>query len=260
MAVFFLAALGLIAGSTITALSPALSKNKAGSWLTGRSTCPACGATLKAQDLLPVLSYLALKGTCRYCKKSIGVWHVATEVATCIAFVVVGSFFWELGATAVGAVLAITFGLCLLAVHDSLYTDVPDCISLPLLALCLLASMVLPISFFHSLIGAALGGGAVVGIIAINEAVKKLRPQTQVWIGGGDIRLMAITGSLTAPVALLPAAAITVCVGAVVGLVLLRRGIAHVPMGGAWIVGTVLGWLWGEQLVHAYLAVSGFTV
>ena len=56
-----------------------------------RSFCPACGHMVEARDNIPVLSWLWLKGRCRYCKAPISVWYFLVEVlcgiGTALAFV-----------------------------------------------------------------------------------------------------------------------------------------------------------------------------
>ena len=59
----FVGLLGLIAGSFITALSYRLPRGE--SIAAGRSKCPACGTTLTAADLVPVVSWLLTRGRCR---------------------------------------------------------------------------------------------------------------------------------------------------------------------------------------------------
>ena len=46
-----------------------------------RSACESCGDTLGARDLVPILSYLALRGRCRACGAPIGGFHPAVELA-----------------------------------------------------------------------------------------------------------------------------------------------------------------------------------
>ena len=55
-----------------------------------RSFCPQCGAQLRPLDLIPILSYLWLKGECRYCKRSIHWSYFGIEVFT--GFLFLGSF------------------------------------------------------------------------------------------------------------------------------------------------------------------------
>ena len=50
------------------------------SFVKGFSACPACGHRLGGRDLIPVLSYLRLRGRCRYCRASIGVRDLLVEV------------------------------------------------------------------------------------------------------------------------------------------------------------------------------------
>lgn len=46
----------------------------------GRSYCPNCRRTLSPLDLIPVFSYLFLKGRCRYCGNPIGIGHLLSEI------------------------------------------------------------------------------------------------------------------------------------------------------------------------------------
>jgi prepilin signal peptidase PulO-like enzyme (type II secretory pathway) len=54
----------------------------------GRSMCPNCKHELVAKDLIPVLSWLALGGKCRYCAKPISIQYPLVEVALASLFVV----------------------------------------------------------------------------------------------------------------------------------------------------------------------------
>jgi leader peptidase (prepilin peptidase) / N-methyltransferase len=46
----------------------------------GRSKCLSCGEALRPYDLIPVFSYLFLKGKCRYCKSTYGVTALVVEI------------------------------------------------------------------------------------------------------------------------------------------------------------------------------------
>ena len=49
-------------------------------WTRGRSHCDACGHTLSFFDLIPVFSYMFLKGRCRYCHARIPLSSLLSEV------------------------------------------------------------------------------------------------------------------------------------------------------------------------------------
>lgn len=56
------------------------------SWLAAHSCCTACGHELSAFDLIPIASYLVLRGKCRYCKKPYPVSTLLSELASGLAF------------------------------------------------------------------------------------------------------------------------------------------------------------------------------
>ena len=53
------------------------------------SHCPECGTPLAARDLVPVLSWVALRGRCRTCHTSISIRYPLIELGTGLAFAVV---------------------------------------------------------------------------------------------------------------------------------------------------------------------------
>src|SRR6185369_16739060 len=69
MIVFVLVLLGLIFGSFINALVYRIHAGR--NWVSERSECMSCHHPLAAKDLIPVFSWLYLRGKCRYCKKPI---------------------------------------------------------------------------------------------------------------------------------------------------------------------------------------------
>ena len=76
---------GLILGSFYNVLGYRLPKKE--SIVFPSSHCPNCKHKLKLTDLIPVLSYLLLKGKCRYCKKKISIIYPIIEVLTALLFV-----------------------------------------------------------------------------------------------------------------------------------------------------------------------------
>ena len=58
-----------------------------------RSVCCNCGKEIKFRDLIPIFSFIFLRGKCRFCKKRIPVWHFLAEIFSSIAFIVSVLFF-----------------------------------------------------------------------------------------------------------------------------------------------------------------------
>ena len=84
------AILGLIFGSFINCMAWRI-VHKESVWK-GRSHCASCGHPLKAMDLIPIVSYLFLKGKCRYCKEKVSIRYMLTELLLAIVFI---SFIWK---------------------------------------------------------------------------------------------------------------------------------------------------------------------
>ena len=69
---------GTVFGSFLNCMAWRIAHHE--SVLKGRSHCAVCGHTLGAADLVPVFSYLFLKGKCRYCRHSISIRYLFAEV------------------------------------------------------------------------------------------------------------------------------------------------------------------------------------
>lgn len=74
------AILGAIWGSFVAALCNRWPKGE--SIIAGRSACDGCGKTIAAYDLVPIVSYLALRGRCRHCGQPIGAQITGVEIAS----------------------------------------------------------------------------------------------------------------------------------------------------------------------------------
>lgn len=85
--ILFLFLLGTIIGSFLNVF---ILRYGTGKGLSGRSQCASCGHKLSAFDLIPVFSYLFLKGHCRYCKTKISATYPIVELATGILFALLG--------------------------------------------------------------------------------------------------------------------------------------------------------------------------
>lgn len=81
---------GAIFGSAANALIYRLPRQT--SWTRGKSICPGCKHQLEGIDLIPLFSYILLKGKCRYCRKDIGASYFWLELFMTMGFGIIG--FW----------------------------------------------------------------------------------------------------------------------------------------------------------------------
>ena len=190
-------AFGLLAGSFLNVVihrGPALWKlvedeSRQGNLARPRSYCPSCRAQLRAYHLIPLISYLVLRGKCTACGSPIPIRYPLVE------FVAAGAGMLAFaigGAPGPAAAAALFFWMLIaLAVIDFETGYLPDVLTLPLLALGLIANAA---GMFTPLIDAAIG--AVFGFGAfwlIGFAFKKARGIEG--LGQGDAKLLAALGA-----------------------------------------------------------------
>lgn len=226
--------LGAIAGSFLATL---VMRWPQGRGLDGRSACDQCGRTLRAWELVPLVSALVQVGRCRSCEVAISGDHAVVEWGCAI----IGAAAFGLARDGGGTAWAV-FGwiLLTLAALDARHFWLPDRLTLPLGAIGLAAG--------GWASGAALGEriiGAVAGFFslwAIGAAYRRLRGREG--LGGGDAKLLGAIGAWLGWQALpfvLLAASLLGLLAAVIGGDL--RGERPVAFGAALAAGAVPGWL-----------------
>lgn len=153
------------------------------------SHCPHCKSSLSWYENIPILSYLALRGKCRYCKVKISFQYPLVELFTALLFAAVIHSF-GLTLTALGY-LIFCCSLITIIWIDIYHQIIPDCISLPGIILGFLFSFVnSSVHWQESLIGLLLGGGILYAVALFYYLVRK-----QEGMGGGDIKLLAMLGA-----------------------------------------------------------------
>jgi leader peptidase (prepilin peptidase) / N-methyltransferase len=163
----------------------------------GRSRCDACGVALRARDLVPVLSWLAAGGRCRYCKQPLGWFYPGVELAALA--VALTAVLIDGGQT---AWLDCLLGWWLLALGwiDLRSWLLPDVLTLPLIIVGLAVTVALdPDQLTQHAVGAALG---FLGLAAIAALYRALRGREG--LGGGDAKLLASSGAWLGTAALPP--------------------------------------------------------
>lgn len=263
---------GLIFGSFINALTwrfheqaelagkkgkAAAKRRKELSMVTGRSMCSNCGHELAAKDLVPVISWLWLRGKCRYCGKPIPDSPLV-ELSTGLLFAV-SYLAWPYsfhGADLFRFVCWLVFmvGFVALAVYDIRWYLLPDKIVFPLTGLGIVQVCVLAIWLhdLHALLLPALGAIVIFGVFWGLYQVSGGS-----WIGGGDVKLGILLGLLAgSPYRALTVIFIASLIGTVVSVPQLMKGKAgltkRIPFGPALLLATIIIVLYGDQLTSWY--------
>ncbi|MFA5135074.1 MAG: prepilin peptidase [Patescibacteria group bacterium] len=242
--VFLIVLLGFAVGSFLNAVIYRLHAGV--SFMRGRSYCPRCKHDLAAKDLVPVVSFVLLRGKCRYCHKPISWQYPLVEFSTAVLFVLLYAQF-GIGATFF-VYLVYTCFLIVIFVYDLRYYLILDKVSIPALALALMLSLtVLDISILSVVIGMLIGGG----FFFLQHAVSRGK-----WIGGGDIRLGIVMGAMLGWEHLLVALFGAYIFGSIIGIGLVlfgnKRWRSQVPFGTFLTVATFLTFLCADPVVSMY--------
>jgi len=186
---------------------------------TERSCCEQCGRRLAARDLVPVVSWVLLRGACRYCGARIGVIAPVAEAALAAAFVL-SYLFWPLGFGDPRGVACFVLWLVYLtaftalAIYDLRWLRLPDRLILPLAPLALvdaglrvgLREQLTPGAYArHVLLGAGILGGTYAVLHLVSRGG---------WAGFGDAKLGLVAGGVLGG----PAALVALAVANIAGV------------------------------------------
>lgn len=169
------------------------------------SHCPRCDHRLGARDLVPVLSWLALMGRCRYCRARVSPRYPLVELVMALGFALLAwRFPLELFGLTVLPLLALYALLVMMSLIDLDHQILPDSLTLPALLLALGATFVYdPLSGLptlpEALFGAALGAGLIALVNRLGGLVLRRFGDTRerLWpIGMDQVNLAALGGAL----------------------------------------------------------------
>jgi len=244
--------LGLAAGSFLNVCIDRLPRGE--SILNPPSHCQACHQRLAARDLIPVFSYLRLRGRCRYCEASISRRLLWVELATGGMF---AFLYWRCGVSPELGVMA--FYACLfiiIFVIDQEHGLILNEIVYVGMVVALLIALFLPQPWItqlklHGIANFALGGAIGFVILLLIAIISRGG------MGWGDVKLAGLIGLATGFPLVFVALVIGAILGGVVAAVLLalkKRGRKEaIPFGPFLSVAAIITLLWGGSILHWYL-------
>ncbi len=243
---------GTIIGSFLNAVIWRLRTGESVVW--GRSYCPSCGHTLSPWDLIPAISYLLLRGRCRYCRKSIGAHYLLVELSTGLLFLAFAAMDIKTGTLDQTALVQLLVHWYFVAVLTIIFVY-------DLRYMMILPKVVVPAAILALVANLALGQGALPLVAAAAGAAGffwlQLAFSRGKWVGGGDVYLGALLGAMLGFPGILVALFLAYISGAVIGslLILVHRKTwkSEVPFGTFLTAAAVVTLLVGDRLVSWYL-------
>ena len=265
---------GLIIGSFLNCVIYRLAlpnfslKNLGG--LKGRSFCPLCKHELAWQDLIPVFSFIFLRGKCRYCREKISLQYPLVELAAGIIFLLVFlpwcNEFTPVNLLSLWYFWIISCFLIVIFVYDLKHYIIPDKIIYPAIKIAGIFNLQFLISeegsapfftfapingssvFNYSILAAILVAAFFLAIVLISRGK---------WMGIGDIKLAFLMGLFLGWPNILVALFSAFFIGAIIGVGLVLSGKktlkSEVPFGPFLVTGTFIALFWGQEIIDRYL-------
>jgi prepilin signal peptidase PulO-like enzyme (type II secretory pathway) len=234
--------------------------------LDDHSQCLHCSYKLKWYDLIPIVSWLSLKGKCRNCRKPIGWFEFLMEIGVA-AFFVASYAFWPDGIATqldiIHFVLWLMAGvvMAMLFAYDAKWFLLPDRLNV---ALAVIGLGIVAVSAVESqnvtgtLLSAAGSVAILSGLYGALYVISKGR-----WVGFGDVKLgVGLALILVQWQLALTALFLANLIGCLIVIPLLAakklERSSHVPFGPLLIAGAITSWFFGWPLLQWYLSGLGF--
>ncbi len=265
---------GLIIGSFLNVVIYRLENGE--KIVNDRSRCLSCKHILNWQDLIPVFSFIFLKGKCRYCSNKISIQYPLVEIMTGILFVLIFNFQFSIFSEFsifnfqflyLLFLFYVSSTFIVIFVYDLKHYIIPDKIIYPAIIITFIYKLFEILKFnhwelignwkleignlttiFNPFIAAILAGGFFYTIIIITKGKG---------MGGGDVKLAFLMGLILGWPVILIALFLAFILGSVIGIFLILAGRkkmgSMIPFGPFLIIGTFVGLFWGEKIIKWYL-------
>jgi prepilin signal peptidase PulO-like enzyme (type II secretory pathway) len=240
----FVFILGLIIGSFLNCVI--LRTYKEESFVFGNSYCPKCKHNLSSWDLLPVISYLFLRGKCRYCSNKISIQYPLVELSTAIIFTFV---YLQIGLSLeLIYLLTILTIFIVIFVYDLKYYIIPD----RFVFSAIIISLVWIILNGDILLTFAAALGASLFFFLIWFFSKGMA------MGFGDVKLAFLIGLLLGWPNVLVGLFLGFFFGAIIGTIAIlingRNLKSEIPFAPFLLSGAFVTLFWGDKIVQWYLS------
>ncbi len=236
---------GLCVGSFLNIL---LHRTHQSTSLIARSRCASCQTKLRILDLIPVVSFLRLKGRCRHCGSPISVQYPVVEFVTGVLFLVFSVRDGGMPPLYLLRDLFFVLTLIIIFVYDLKHYLILDRFTVPAILIAFGVNLWLGSSPFELLLAMA---------VLVAFFVLQFKSSHGTWVGAGDIRMGALMGAILSWPLCLVALFISYGLGAVMGIALIHSskasGKTQVPFGTFLSVGTLITMLFGPQILGWYM-------
>lgn len=215
----------------------------------GRSHCMSCGHRLGVPDLVPLFSWLFLKGKCRYCASKISTRYPLSELISGIAYVLILAKY-DLTLRTLEFIVLCSILLCITLCDLDEYIIPDRFIIIGIINRVIF--ILLSGNIFEELKLSLIGAFSVSLPLLILSLIldKILKKDT---MGGGDIKLFFMAGMYFAWYVNILVLFMSAIIGIFFGILSKKNEENQIPFGPAISAGYFAGMLVGSELINLYL-------
>ena len=252
--------LGTALGSLLSVIIHRIEHQEKGI-IIGRSRCPHCRKTLASADLVPIFSYIYLRGKCRYCNKKISPMYFFLEITSALVLILIylkfpfagtpgaASYFFDTAMALKFSLYAINSILLIgIFFHDLQYSKIPDIFIWPFVIVSLANNIANKSSSFPDLLIAC-------AIALVFFGGQRLLSKGN-WLGEGDVYVSIGMALLFGWKLFIVAIVLTYLAGGIIGFALLAmRKVeqkSKIPFAPFMVFGTFATILYGQEILNWY--------
>ena len=202
----------------------------------GRSFCDHCKHPLSAKDLVPLFSYLFMRGKCRYCKEKVSVEHFFFELGTGVLFLL----FYTSEITLLPYFLFTAALLSFVFIYDLRHFVIPDVANY-----LLIFSAFAYVLYMGRLDAILAAGGALLFFLLLYKGK---------WIDFSEVKFFVFMGLFLGFPHILVGLFLSFLIGAIMGVVIVKGIKGAVPFAPFLVAGTVIAHLFGEKIISLYFS------
>ncbi|HOC01926.1 MAG TPA: prepilin peptidase [Candidatus Ratteibacteria bacterium] len=217
------------------------------------SFCPKCRRSIRWYDNIPILSYILLRGRCRYCKKTISPRYPIVEATMGLLALLLYEKFWTIGLYCPFFFYFIfALGMLIISGIDFETFLVPDIIVIPLIPIGIIGAFLCENFFFfpsgqssainrlmYSISGAFTGALIVAALAIIGKIIWKKEA-----MGGGDLKLLAAIGAFLGWKGVFISIFFGSIIGTIISLLLIyskkKTWDDYIPFGPYLVIGAII--------------------
>ncbi len=211
------------------------------------SHCAKCQHNLSPIDLVPVFSYIFLRGKCRYCKEKISIRYPLIESLNGILYLIL---YLKFGLTLIALKYCILVSLLIvigMIDYDTQFVFTSTTIFGGIIASIFI--VIQAIEYRSGTIDLILGGAIGFGIIGLIVFLTK-------GMGEGDIEIATVCGLFLGVKGILLGLFLAIILGGIVGIIILalklKKAKEKIAFGPCIAIGSLISMLWGVEILKIY--------